>query len=124
MTEETYFCGTLVSPAGLEPVARMLAGCSWPVEAWRSGHDGTLRLRSRAREVELDMDSGQGPSFVFSGTVEGDAGRALRLLGDFSARLAAGGVVHRVELYPSAGSPEMLGYLHHGWPRGDAGPGG
>ena len=116
--KETYFCGALVSPAGLEPVARALAECSWPVEPWRSGHDGTLRLRSRARDVELDMDSGQGPSFLFSGTVEGGAETAMRLLGDFSSGLAANGIVHRVELYPSADSPDLLGYLHHGWPRG------
>lgn len=118
MDDDVRFYGTLVSPAGLEAVARLAEGGPVPVHVWRSGYDGTGRLRSGEGPVHLDMDSGQGPEYLFSGTVEGRLEDAGRLLGALSAALAGGGVVHRIEIESGRGSA----YLHHRWPPASARP--
>ncbi|HEX2204516.1 MAG TPA: hypothetical protein VHG91_14490 [Longimicrobium sp.] len=119
MDGDVRFYGSLVSPEGLEPVARWAERGPVPVHVWTSGFDGTARLRSGDGPVHLDMDSGQGPRYLFSGTVDSGAEEARRLLGAFSAALARGGVVHRIEAEADGG---RLGYFHHRWPEGAAAP--
>jgi hypothetical protein len=112
--EFTYH-GELVSEAGLEPVAQGLSDCSWRIGLRRSGHDGSLYLRSLdPGEIDLEMDSGQSSRFVFSGSVSGSLDRAMRLLSELSQGLTSRGCVHRIEVYDEA--DERVGYLHHAWP--------
>ena len=115
MIQEFLYYGQCISDHGLGPVARALAGCSWPVELRQSGYDGTLYLNGRgSQEIDLEMESGQSRRFLFSGGVDGTQERALTLLGDFSRCLATGGFAHRVEVYDEA--KELVGYFHHRWP--------
>ena len=119
MEEDVRFFGILVSPEGLEPVARLAEGGPVPVHVRISGFDGTARLRSGDGPVHLDMDSGQGPEYVFSGTVDGGAEEARRLLGAFSAALARGGIAHRIEIEAAWGH---VSHVHHRWPEDTAEP--
>ncbi|HEX5872556.1 MAG TPA: hypothetical protein VFY65_19135 [Longimicrobium sp.] len=116
--DELWFCGEVIAPDGLGALAPLLEGVSWPVEAWRSGYDGSDVLRGWKGAVHLDMDAGQGAGKLFSGTVDADPDSALRLLGELSAAFREAGMRHRIELYAEADG-ELLGYLHHGWPRGE-----
>jgi hypothetical protein len=123
MSQEFLYCGEFISDGGVEPVARALTSCSWPIELRRSGYDGTLYLRtSRSQEIDMQMDSGQSHRFLFSGGVDGTVERALMLLGDFSRCLTAGGFTHRVEVYDDA--KELVGYFHHRWPQEQHEPAG
>jgi hypothetical protein len=123
MSQEFLYHGELISDGGLEPVARTLAGCSWRIELQRSSYDGTLYLRTRrSQEVEIEMDSGQSRRFLFSGGVDGTVERALKLLGDFSQCLTAGGYTHGVEVYD--GAEVLVGYFHHRWPQEQREPAG
>jgi len=122
VTEEHHYCGTIHAPLGLTTVAKSLEGCTWPVEKRRSGYDGTFFLSSRNDRIDLEMDSGQGPRYLFSGGVDGPEDLARKLLGEFSRLLSAGGVVHRIELY-RADAGDMIAYWHYNWPEGQADPG-
>lgn len=116
MSQTFFYTGEFISDGGVEPVAHVLAGCSWRVKLRRSGFDGTLYLRTpHSREIDIEMDSGQSRRFLFSGGVDGTVVRTLSLLGDFSRCLTAGGYIHRVEVYDDA--KELVGYFHHRWPR-------
>jgi hypothetical protein len=117
MTCGIYYCGEFVAPDGLEPVAQMLADCSWRVKLIRSGFDGTLYLREDDDRIDLQMVSGQGPEYMFSGIVSGDLAAANDLLTSFSTCLAIGQVVHRIEVYSEVVSEPMLAYFHYGWPQ-------
>lgn len=116
--DELWFCGEVIAPDGLAALAPRLAGLSWPVEVWRSGYDGSEVLRAWNGAVHLDMDAGQGAGKLFSGTVDGDRDAALRLLGELSGAFRVAGLRHRIELYAETDGA-LLGYLHHGWPRGE-----
>src|SRR5579872_2729452 len=118
MNSEIYYCGELVSADGLEPIARLLEPCSWGIRLMRSGYDGTFYLRAHHPDLDLYMDSGQGPSFLFSGIIDGVSEDALYLLGELSALLSGGDVIHRIESYCGGPSGEMIGYFHHHWPQG------
>lgn len=114
--DELWFCGEVIAPDGLGAVAPLLAPCSWPVEVWRPGSDGSDVLRARQGAVHLEMDAGQGAGKLFSGTVDGDRDAALRMLGELSNALRSAGMRHHIELYAETDG-ELLGYLHHDWPR-------
>ena len=118
---DLYYCGELIAPDGLKPVARLLSACPWTVELRRSGYDGTLYLYARDSQIELEMDSGQGPTYLFSGVVCGGE-RSAQLLQRFSECLARGCIVHRVEVNQETGAGDLSGYYHHGWPEGAAEP--
>ena len=68
--------------------------------------------------MHLDMDAGQGAGKLFSGTVDADRDAARGLLGELSDAFREAGLRHRMELYDEADG-SLLGYLHHGWPRGE-----
>lgn len=114
--DELWFCGEVIAPGGLGELTPLLEGVSWPVEVWRSGHDGSGVLRAWKGAVHLDMDAGRGTGKLFSGTVDADRDCALRLLGELSDAFRGAGMRHRIELYAEADG-SLLGYLHHGWPR-------
>ena len=122
MKEEFLYCGELVSIGGLEPVEKALARCSWRIVLRRSGYDGTLYLSSGGphQDIDLEMQSGQSGCYLFEGGVDGTQESMLRLLGDFSRCLTAGGFTHRVEIYDSGKG--MVGYFHFRWPEGHAEP--
>lgn len=113
--DELRFCGDVVAPDGLSAVAPLLARCSWPLEVWRSGFDGSDILRGGGGLVEFEMDPGQGAVKFFSGSVEAAPDAALRLLGELSDALGQARLRHRIEIDAADGS--RLGYLHHEWPR-------
>lgn len=116
--DELWFCGEVIAPGGLGALAPLLERVSWPVEVWRSGHDGSDVLRAWTGPVQLDMDAGQGTGRLFSGTVEADRDTALRLLDELSQAFRDAGMRHRIELYDEADG-SLLGYLHHAWPRAE-----
>ncbi|HEU4881248.1 MAG TPA: hypothetical protein VFT45_03355 [Longimicrobium sp.] len=115
--DELSFCGDVVAPDGLGAVAPLLTQCSWPLEVWRSGFDGSDILRGGQEGVEFEMDAGQGAVKFFSGSIEAGPDTALRLLGELSDALRQAGLRHRIEIDAADGS--RLGYLHHDWPRGE-----
>ena len=114
--DELWFCGEVIAREGPGAVAPLLARCSWPVEAWRPGYDGSDVLRAWQGAVHLETDAGEGAGKLFSGTVDGDRDAALRMLGELSNALRPAGMRHRIELYAETDG-ELLGYLHHDWPR-------
>jgi hypothetical protein len=116
--DELWFCGEVIAPDGLGALAPRLGRVSWPVEVWGSGYDDSDVLRASNGAVHLDMDAGQGVGKLFSGTVDGDRAAAFRLLGELSDALREAGLRHRIELYDE-GDGSLLGYLHHGWSRGE-----
>ena len=118
MDDDLWFCGEVIAPEGLGVVAPLLGGCSWPVEVWRSGYDGSDILRARPGPVHMDMTAGQPERKVFSGTVDADRDTALRMLGELSGALRTGGLRHRIELY-TAPDGTLLGHLHYDWPRSE-----
>lgn len=93
------FHGDLEAPEGLLPFTEQLASCAWPIGVVRSGFDGTLYLKARHADVELQMDSGQERSFQFSGVVDGTREHAVQRMTEFSDCLKQAGIVHCVELY-------------------------
>lgn len=119
--DDVRFFGTLIAPEGLDRVAELARGTSWPVYVWISGFDGTPLLRTDSDAVALDMDSGQGPEYFFEGTVEGSADDGRRLLGELSDALARGGVVHWIAIR-CGDERRPAGYLHHRWPEDAARP--
>jgi hypothetical protein len=119
--DDVRFSGTLIVPEGLERVAELAKGMSWPLYVWISGFDGTPLLRSGTDAVALDMDLGQGPEYYFEGTVEGSADDGRRLLGELSAALVRGGVVHYIAI-ACGDEHRPAGYLHHRWPEDAARP--
>jgi hypothetical protein len=109
------FHGDLEAPDGLLPLADCLASCPWPIRVVRSSFDGTLYLKARQADVELQMDSGQHRSFHFSGAVDGTREHAIQRMTEFSDRLKQAGVVHSVELYeqpPPTGGVLVAEFSH------------
>ena len=111
------FHGDLEAPDGLLPLTEHLASCPWPIHVKRSGYDGTLYLRARHDDVELEMDSGQQRAFHFSGAVDGTREHALQRMTEFSDCLKRAGIVHCVELYeqpPPAGGALIREFRYDG----------
>lgn len=115
MPDEHRYFGSIFAPLGLKAAAEILAPCSWRVRKCKSGYDGTYYLESRDDRIDLEMDSGQGPLYVFSGGMVGSQELAQNLLSEFSQLLAGGSVVHRVELYRGGGN-DLVAYWHYCWP--------
>jgi hypothetical protein len=113
--DELPFCGDVAAPDGLGAVAPLLARCSWPLEVWRSGFDGSDILRGGGELVEFEMDPGQGAVKFFSGSLQVEPAAALRMLGELSDALRQAGLRHRIEI--DAADDTQLGYLHHEWPQ-------
>ena len=109
------FHGDLEAPDGLLPLREHLASCPWPIHVTRSGYDGTLYLKARYEDIELQMDSGQQRSFHFSGAVDGTREHAFQRMSEFSDCLKRAGIVHCIELYeqpPPAGG-ELVAEFNH-----------
>ena len=109
------FHGDLEAPGGLLPLKDCLASCPWPIRVVRSGFDGTLYLKARYADVELEMDSGQQRSFHFSGAVDSTREHAIKRMTKFSGCLKQAGIVHCVELYeePPPGGGEPVAEFSH-----------
>lgn len=121
-TSDLHFEGELISPRGLDILARIFKECSWRIEVRWIEADGTRYIESYDPRVELEMEPSQGPRYAFFGsthkTAKSDTDLARRLLGELSKCLAEGDIVHRIQLQRTGRTDVFLDYFHHRWPQG------
>ncbi len=119
---DLHFEGELISPRGLDVLARLFKQCSWRIEVGWFEPNGTRYIASHDPRIELEMEPSKGPRYAFFGspweTGKPGVGMARRLLGELSQRLAQGDIVHRITLYRTGLEDVLLDYFHHRWPQG------
>ena len=117
-TSDLHYEGELIAPQGIDTVAGLFDGTSWPVILLRSDRSKAPYLEAHSHPVELQMEPEQGPQHAFYGAAGSNADLAHRRLGELSQCLAQGDILHRIVLYRTGHEDVLLEYLHHRWPQG------
>lgn len=111
---EFFFVIDILAPRGLIGIEKVLKDYELPLEAWKSGYNGKMVLRSTDGSVmDWNMDAVDSSEMFVQGTIFGDAKFAENQLGSLSKCLIRTGFPHRIECDTPDG--DNLVIISHEW---------
>ncbi len=116
MNNECNFYIEIKAPEGLSGIENKLHICTLPLEAWKSGYNSKVILRSKFNEgatIEWDMDSSDTEMMVASGCIYKSVEESRNELETLSVALKQAGFPHSIGLDDETGNKKYD--INHLW---------